>query len=488
VTRPLAPRISVTFAELDCGSYGQQTVVVEVVDTVGNASWDETSIYVSPTMTHALSAEPTTGSPMTITPQLPDDYVLPAGSGCRWEFRWGDDASLIRNEHDETFGSMLFDVPAAAGTCAPWTFTLPWVPYRQYEVTVEPIAFEDDGGVANILNAAMRRFTADVGTTERRILTSSLPVAQVLPNTYTPIVGSPITYTRYLIGGATACCSPRWVAWQGSGDHPNQWNQEGGATFTITPFEPGDILVGWDRMTGKYRLGALYDPPVRYPDRSVPSTTPPTHSIGGVNVVNGAAPTTIAWTGRDVGWGIRSYQLQRSIDGGTWHTVVLPKPTSTSIALSLSTGHAFRFRVRAIDKAGLYGAWDYGPTFKPWAVQENSAKVSFHSAWKRRADATAVGRQLAGSTTAGSWARVTVTARAVAWVALKGPNEGKATVYVDGKAVATVDLRYASTMPHRVVWSRAWTTVGTHTIKIVVVGTAGHPRVDVDAFPWLTLA
>jgi hypothetical protein len=214
----------------------------------------------------------------------------------------------------------------------------------------------------------------------------------------------------------------------------------------------------------------------------VPSTTPPTHSIGGVNVVNGAAPTTIAWTGRDVGWGIRSYQLQRSIDGGTWHTVVLPKPTSTSIALSLSTGHAFRFRVRAIDKAGHYGAWDYGPTFKPWAVQENSAKVSFHSAWKRRADATAVGGQLAGSTTAGSWARVTVTARAVAWVALKGPHEGKATVYVDGKAVATVDLRYASTMPHRVVWSRAWTTVGTHTIKIVVAGTSGRPDVTLDEF------
>jgi hypothetical protein len=37
-------------------------------------------------------------------------------------------------------------------------------------------------------------------------------------------------------------------------------------------------------------------------------------------------------------------------------------------------------------------------------------------------------------------------------------------------------------MPHRVVRSRAWTTVGTHTIKIVVAGTSGRPDVTLDEF------
>jgi hypothetical protein len=33
-----------------------------------------------------------------------------------------------------------------------------------------------------------------------------------------------------------------------------------------------------------------------------------------------------------------------------------------------------------------------------------------------------------------------------------------------------------------VVWQGTWATSATRTIKLVVVGTAGHPRVDIDAF------
>ncbi|MEA2545488.1 MAG: hypothetical protein QOI09_761, partial [Chloroflexota bacterium] len=32
------------------------------------------------------------------------------------------------------------------------------------------------------------------------------------------------------------------------------------------------------------------------------------------------------------------------------------------------------------------------------------------------------------------------------------------------------------------VFSYSWATPGTHKIRIVVLGTAHHPRVDVDAF------
>jgi hypothetical protein len=32
------------------------------------------------------------------------------------------------------------------------------------------------------------------------------------------------------------------------------------------------------------------------------------------------------------------------------------------------------------------------------------------------------------------------------------------------------------------VFSWTWATLGAHTLRVVVVGTAGHPRVDVDAF------
>jgi len=35
------------------------------------------------------------------------------------------------------------------------------------------------------------------------------------------------------------------------------------------------------------------------------------------------------------------------------------------------------------------------------------------------------------------------------------------------------------------VFARGWTSAGSHEVKIVVVGTAGHPTVNVDAFAFL---
>jgi hypothetical protein len=55
-------------------------------------------------------------------------------------------------------------------------------------------------------------------------------------------------------------------------------------------------------------------------------------------------------------------------------------------------------------------------------------------------------------------------------------------VYVDGVYRTTVSL-YASTYTSRAIaYALNWSANGTHSIKIVVVGTAGRPRVDVDGF------
>ena len=55
-------------------------------------------------------------------------------------------------------------------------------------------------------------------------------------------------------------------------------------------------------------------------------------------------------------------------------------------------------------------------------------------------------------------------------------------MYVDGALVATVNTQASQIGMRAVVWSRAWARTGTHTIRIVVAATPGHPRVDVDAF------
>ena len=64
----------------------------------------------------------------------------------------------------------------------------------------------------------------------------------------------------------------------------------------------------------------------------------------------------------------------------------------------------------------------------------------------------------------------------------RSTNRGKADVYVDGAFVQTVDLYSATTTAQAIVFRRNWTTSGAHTIEIRVQGTAGRPKVDVDAF------
>jgi hypothetical protein len=61
---------------------------------------------------------------------------------------------------------------------------------------------------------------------------------------------------------------------------------------------------------------------------------------------------------------------------------------------------------------------------------------------------------------------------------------GQARIYVDGATTptATVDLYASSRTTRQIVWTRNFATGGTHTVRIVVVGTSGRPAVDIDAF------
>ncbi len=75
---------------------------------------------------------------------------------------------------------------------------------------------------------------------------------------------------------------------------------------------------------------------------------------------------------------------------------------------------------------------------------------------------------------------------AVAWVAARGPQRGRARVFVDGVLRSTVDLYAASFAERRIVFLASGLSAGQHTIKVVVRGTSGRPRVDIDGF--VTLA
>ena len=74
-------------------------------------------------------------------------------------------------------------------------------------------------------------------------------------------------------------------------------------------------------------------------------------------------PVKISWSGIDSGSGIAKYELQQSINGGTYASVPLPSATAVTKTLSLEPGKTYRFQVRAQDQAGNWSGWKPGPSF-----------------------------------------------------------------------------------------------------------------------------
>jgi len=255
----------------------------------------------------------------------------------------------------------------------------------------------------------------------------------------------------------------------------------GGSTFTFTPNKPGAWVVYWQSglawTTNDLNFAATYDPKARRPDYYRPNTTAPVQRIGS-GTAGTSIPVTLSWSGSDQGWGIAKYQLQRSTDGGAWHGVTLATLKATSITQQLPVGHRYRYRVRAVDKYGNVGFWDYGPTFRPGNISDGS--LSYGPSWTGSSDPLALGGGIHQSSTTGAWAKLTFTGRDIAWVAAKGPGNGRARVYLDGVLKATIDLLAGTDTPRQIVFRAHWKAVGQHTLRIVVEGTVGRPAIIVD--------
>ncbi len=216
-------------------------------------------------------------------------------------------------------------------------------------------------------------------------------------------------------------------------------------------------------------------------------TTPPTAMVPAAVVasgsrVGGLVPTRVSWSATDATSGVPGYQLEQRTDGGAWVSLTLPGPLVTASVRSLAPGHSYQYRVRAVDGAGLWSGWQYGPVLRPALYQETTTALAWSGTWIRYALTGASGGYVRGSSQALAQARFTAGARSIGWVAVRAPNRGKAAVYVDGVLAGTVDLYASTVQPARIVFVRSWGATGTHTVTVRVNGTASRPRVEVDAF------
>jgi hypothetical protein len=220
-------------------------------------------------------------------------------------------------------------------------------------------------------------------------------------------------------------------------------------------------------------------------DGSAPTATGPRNAFVATSIVGSGKPNVrLAWSGADATSGVDRYQLAQSSDGGPY-AMVSTTPTP-SLTRALAPGHAYRFRVRAIDHAGNVGSWAYGTSFLESAAQESSSRITWSRTWRVGSSPSYWGGRARFATAAGAKATIKVTGRSFAWVASTGPTRGSARIYVNGVLVKTVSLYATTSSARQVVFATSWSTLATRTIVIRVVGTAGHARVDLDTLVWAT--
>lgn len=182
--------------------------------------------------------------------------------------------------------------------------------------------------------------------------------------------------------------------------------------------------------------------------------------------------------------------MQRSTNGGAYSDVTLPVPDTFSVTLALTPSTYYQFRVQARDNAGNVGGWSYGPRFQVLISQETSTAITYTGTWSRQYVGTvASGNYVKHSSIAGARATFTFTGAPFAWVAAKGPNRGKAEIWINGYKYATVDLYSATTTGKVLVplgGGASWNPTGTYRYEVRVLGTknaaSSGKRVDIDAF------
>jgi hypothetical protein len=237
----------------------------------------------------------------------------------------------------------------------------------------------------------------------------------------------------------------------------------------------GRILVagGGTASSETYRAGDLTPPTTATPVARLRSST----TMGTTSV-----PATITWSAQDAGGsGVGTYDIARSTDGGAYATLA-SNLTSVSYSTSVTSGRRYAFRVRARDWAGNVGPWKVAASVKPAITQQTSSAIKYFGSWTTGDTSKYSGGTVRYATSSSAKATYTFTGRSIAWVTTRAARSGSAQIWVDGVYAGWYSLHASSYTYRYVAFQRSWSSSGQHTITVAVVGTSGHPRIDIDAF------
>jgi len=238
-------------------------------------------------------------------------------------------------------------------------------------------------------------------------------------------------------------------------------------------------VEAWDNMG--LQSGVATDGPLCYDSVAPTITAAPTVNLrNNTGPVTSADPVTISWKGTDATSGINHYTLYESKDGGAYTQIA--SQAGTSFNKNLGPGHTYQFEVTATDNAGNVSTAKAGVVYKLSLFQENTSAIKYSTGWTRQALTGANGGFVDFATVAGKTATLTFTGFQVAWMSTQGPTRGSATVKLDSGTPGTINTNASSPKTAEIVDVVTAAANGSHKLVVTVLGTAGHPRIDVDAF------
>ncbi|MBV9872003.1 MAG: hypothetical protein JO214_15415 [Frankiaceae bacterium] len=202
--------------------------------------------------------------------------------------------------------------------------------------------------------------------------------------------------------------------------------------------------------------------------------------VTGSQLVNGKIPVHVTFNTSDSQSGVGSSLVWHNTDGGAY--VQDATVSGNSYDYQLAPAHNYTFAIGTYDNAGNFSGYSFTSQFRLKLVQETvAAQVTYPAGtWTSQSVTSASGGSLEYATGAGAQSKFTFSGTQVAWVGTVNTNRGSANVSLDGGGASAVNTQGAF-KPRTLVYTKS-VAAGAHNILISNLGTAGHPRIDVDAF------
>ncbi len=128
--------------------------------------------------------------------------------------------------------------------------------------------------------------------------------------------------------------------------------------------------------------------------------------------------------------------------------------------------------------ANLRSAWRAGHAV---STLQETARTQRSPGWRAVHSPSLLGGRALTTRRAGASLTFRFTGTGIALIGPRGPRRGAVRIILDGNLVATVSAHADRYEARRVLWSKTFAASHTHTMVVRAVGTAGHPKVTVDA-------